>query len=119
MSYPSPFQFLGLIAFAMMQYELCLSWPLNSFPMRAQLIKAKMQDEMEYSGVSQVETEKDKYNYQPPIFSESFLEHLAQVKGSIGTSRGKDGVECEGEPAIDPSRMVQDDGLDSDFLNDF
>jgi hypothetical protein len=78
-----------------------------------------MQDEMEYSGNSQVETQKDNYVYQPPKFSSTFLEHLAQVKGSIAKHSDDEGVECEGEPAVDPSRMVQDSGLDSDYLNDF
>mmetsp|Transcript_20266 Transcript_20266/g.42199 ORF Transcript_20266/g.42199 Transcript_20266/m.42199 type:complete len:177 (-) Transcript_20266:392-922(-) len=71
-----------------------------------------------------------KYEYKPPQHSESFLRHLAQVKSSwpgdcddinnfdeegvdssgindktIGKISG--GVYCTGEPAMDPSRLVQ------------
>ena len=122
MLFPLPLKLLGLIVFALMRYNLCLSWPLNSISIRTQLNRrAKMQNGSEYpgNGYNQVETQKDKYKYQPPKFSDSFLEHLAQVKGSSCRSGNNEGVECEGEPALDPSRMVQDDGLDSEFLNEF
>jgi hypothetical protein len=60
--------------------------------------------------------------YKPATFSKSFLAHMEQVKGGYSNSNNsnnEEGVDCTGEPSMDPSRMVQDDGLDSEYLNDF
>ena len=63
---------------------------------------------------------KPYYRYKQPIFSKSFLNHLNQVKKQRGYDNiNNEGVDCTGEPSIDPSRMVQDDGLDSEYLNDY
>lgn len=59
------------------------------------------------------------YEYQRPRFSSSFLKHMEQVKSSFPDNIRNEGVDCVGEPSIDPSRMVMDDGLDSEYLNDF
>jgi lipoyl(octanoyl) transferase len=50
--------------------------------------------------------------YQPPQHTSSFLVHLGQVKSAwpdTGDDSGTDGegVECTGEPSIDPSRTIQ------------
>lgn len=64
------------------------------------------------------------YKYKPPQFSKSFMEHMERVRqqgnsGTASASASEEGVACTGEPSVDPSRMVQDDGLDSEYLNDF
>lgn len=60
------------------------------------------------------------HEYNRPKFSQSFLDHLEKVKGSDNNNMyTHDGVECTGEPSMDPSRLIQDDGLDSEYLNDF
>ena len=56
--------------------------------------------------------------YKPPVFSSSFKKHLEKVKGAF-PDNDKEGIECTGEPAMDPSRMVMDDGIDSEYLSDF
>jgi len=56
--------------------------------------------------------------YKPPKFSQSFLKHMEQVRKSR-VYNNEEGVECDGEPSVDPSRMVQDNGLDSEYLNDY
>ena len=40
------------------------------------------------------------------------------MKGAF-PDNDKEGIECTGEPAMDPSRMVMDDGIDSEYLSDF
>ena len=57
--------------------------------------------------------------YKPPTFSKSFLAYREQVRQKAGISSDQEGVDCTGEPSVDPSRMVQDDGLDSEYLDDF
>ena len=62
------------------------------------------------------------YHYNPPKHSESFLEHLNEVKKSwpnIADNLNElvnstddwpeqsYGVSCTGEPAVDPSRQIQ------------
>ena len=56
-------------------------------------------------------------HYNPPKHSESFLEHLNEVKISwpniadnlneLVNSTDDCGVSCTGEPAVDPSRQIQ------------
>lgn len=60
--------------------------------------------------------------YTPPKFSASFLAHMQEVKvQKLGKSAdtNAEGIQCDGEPPIDPSRLVQDDGIDSEFLNEY
>ena len=54
--------------------------------------------------------------YTPPIHSESFLQHLENVKSSWlpDCSDADGGVPCVGEPTIDPSRMVQNAIVDGE-----
>ena len=55
--------------------------------------------------------------YTPPLHSESFLQHLENVKSSWKPDSSDDdvgGVPCFGEPTIDPSRMVQNSIVDGD-----
>lgn len=59
-----------------------------------------------------------KQKYKPPQFSKSFMEHMKKVRGEERADV-EEGINCTGEPSIDPSRRVQDDGLDSEYLNDF
>ena len=62
----------------------------------------------------------NKYKYQAPKFSDSFMDHLADVKEGSKNINDDEGVECDGEPSIDPSRTVTDDGfLDSEYLSDY
>lgn len=61
-------------------------------------------------------------DYNPPKFSASFLAHMEEVKTQkLGKNADAnvEGVDCDGEPPIDPSRLVQDDGIDSEFLSDY
>mmetsp|Transcript_10585 Transcript_10585/g.21350 ORF Transcript_10585/g.21350 Transcript_10585/m.21350 type:complete len:172 (+) Transcript_10585:655-1170(+) len=48
-------------------------------------------------------------DYKPPQHSSNFLQHLEQVRGAWPDKQEDDeeGVECTGEPAVDPSRIVQ------------
>ncbi|KAL7473325.1 hypothetical protein ACHAXS_013781 [Conticribra weissflogii] len=92
-------------------------------------------DDAEYDKESKYAKSDDtiprkKYEYKPPQHSEYFLKHLAQVKsswpgdgddtnnfdgGGVDSDGGYDkttgkisgGVYCTGEPAMDPSRVVQ------------
>jgi len=61
-------------------------------------------------------------NYKPPKFSPSFLAHrnsLADKHFSTYQYETIDeGVRCPGEPAMDPSRFVKDNGLDSEWLEE-
>ena len=59
-----------------------------------------------------------KDSYKQPLFSESFRKHMETVNKSFPSNNGE-GVDCTGEPSIDPSRMVMDNGLDSEYLDDF
>ena len=65
------------------------------------------------SGVGRSDaSNSDPTPYQPPQHTSSFLEHLGQVKSAwpdTGDDAGTDeeGVECTGEPSIDPSRTIQ------------
>ena len=47
--------------------------------------------------------------YQPPKHTSSFLEHLESVRSSWPDTDGssKEGVDCTGEPSVDPSRTIQ------------
>jgi hypothetical protein len=56
--------------------------------------------------------------YKTPQFSDSFRKHIETVEGSFAINKNE-GVDCTGEPSMDPSRMVMDNGLDSEYLNDF
>ena len=69
------------------------------------------------------EAYKGSPRYKPPQHSESFLEHLKNVKqswpyeetldvdpddtGTDGVSQSKYAVSCTGEPSIDPRRQIQ------------
>ena len=71
-------------------------------------------------------TNKDSSSsYEPPKFSNSFKEHMDSVRkdyertSSTSSVGEDDGVDCTGEPSLDPSRMLMDDGLDSEYLYDF
>lgn len=64
------------------------------------------------------ESPKEETSYKPPVFSDSFKKHLEKVKGNFPTN-DNEGIECTGEPAMDPSRMVMDDGIDSEYLSDY
>jgi hypothetical protein len=57
--------------------------------------------------------------YEPPKFSPSFLKRMEQVRASWPTTSENDGgVECTGEPAMDPSRQIQTLDLeDSDWMD--
>eukprot|EP00978_Attheya_sp_CCMP212_P013747 scaffold34597_cov43-Attheya_sp.AAC.2 len=57
--------------------------------------------------------------YEPPKFSPSFLKRMEQVRASWPTTPENDGgVECTGEPAMDPSRQIQTLDLeDSDWMD--
>lgn len=58
-------------------------------------------------------------DYKPPQHSSTFLQHLEQVRGAWPDKQKEDeeGVECTGEPAIDPSRIVQAaSGDDSNWM---
>jgi hypothetical protein len=44
---------------------------------------------------------------------------MEKVMNTFDGDDNGDGVDCTGEPSIDPSRMVMDDGLDSEYLFDF
>eukprot|EP00979_Chaetoceros_neogracilis_P018188 scaffold10556_cov258-Chaetoceros_neogracile.AAC.33 len=59
-----------------------------------------------------------KTSYKQPQFSESFRKHMEAVNSSFPVNNGE-GVDCTGEPSMDPSRMVMDNGLDSEYLEDF
>ncbi len=61
----------------------------------------------------------DKQKYKPPKFSNSFMEHMKKVRGEERRADVEEGINCTGEPSIDPSRRVQDDGLDSEYLSDY
>jgi hypothetical protein len=63
-------------------------------------------------------TDTGKENYKKPQFSKSFMEHMKKVRGEERADV-EEGIDCTGEPSIDPSRRVQDDGLDSEYLNDY
>ena len=57
------------------------------------------------------------HSTMPPLHSESFLQHLENVKSSWKPDSSDDdvgGVPCFGEPTIDPSRMVQNFIVDGD-----
>jgi hypothetical protein len=58
-------------------------------------------------------------SYKRPEFSESFKKHMEKVMNTFDGDDNGDGVDCTGEPSIDPSRMVMDNGLDSEYLFDF
>ena len=59
-------------------------------------------------------------SYKRPEFSDAFQKHVKHVTSTFLMNHGnEEGVECTGEPSMDPSRMVMDNGLDSEFLNDF
>ena len=47
--------------------------------------------------------------YQPPKHTSSFLEHLESVRSGWPDTDGssKEGVDCTGEPSVDPSRTMQ------------
>ena len=47
--------------------------------------------------------------YQPPTHTSSFLEHLESVRSAWPDTDGssKEGVDCTGEPSVDPSRTMQ------------
>ena len=73
---------------------------------------------------NEMEVEKDKadWKYIPPKFSASFLAHMKEVKEQkLGkyADTNAEGIQCDGEPPIDPSRLVQDDGIDSEYLNEY
>ncbi len=57
------------------------------------------------------------FKYKRPKFSEAFRKHMEEVKGSFPINEDE-GVDCTGEPSMDPSRMVSDNGLDSEYLSD-
>ena len=57
-------------------------------------------------------SDSDPTPYQPPQHTSSFLEHLGRVKSAwpdTGDDAGTEGegIECTGEPSIDPSRTIQ------------
>lgn len=72
-----------------------------------------------------LDAENKQYSYKPPKHSESFLEHLKEVKKAwpseiTSNEPGEDeaknddasdpsdyGVFCTGEPSIDPSRQIR------------
>jgi len=55
--------------------------------------------------------------YTTPMFSESFLKHRADVVSSWPSGGDiEDGVQCTGEPAVDPSRELQGDEGDSEWM---
>lgn len=53
--------------------------------------------------------QSDAPRYKPPNQSSSFLQHLEQVRLAWPDKQDGDeeGVECSGEPAVDPSRIMQ------------
>jgi hypothetical protein len=61
----------------------------------------------------------DTTDYKRPQFSSAFIRHLEQVKASFPDKMEGEGVDCAGEPSQDPSRLVMDDGLDSEYLGDY
>ena len=68
-----------------------------------------------------IKIQKSDKNYEAPKFSKSFMQYMEKVRAE-GMGRGnknKEGVDCTGEPSIDPSRLIQDDVLDSEYLSDF
>ena len=69
------------------------------------------------------DNENDEYkgenSYVSPTYSQSFLKHLSSVQNSYDMSSQGEGIDCTGEPSIDPSRTIQDNGLDSEWLEDF
>lgn len=60
-----------------------------------------------------------KTEYKRPQFSSAFLQHLKEVKASFPDKIDGEGVDCLGEPSQDPSRIVMDDGIDSEYLGDY
>lgn len=58
-------------------------------------------------------------DYKRPQFSSAFLKHLKEVKASFPDKIDGEGVDCIGEPSQDPSRIVMDDGIDSEYLGDY
>jgi len=76
-------------------------------------------DDTKSKSLSKLETDtlKSNYRYKPPQFSDAFQKHMQEIKETFPVN-DDDGVDCTGEPSIDPSRMVMDDGLDSEFLSD-
>jgi hypothetical protein len=60
-----------------------------------------------------------KTEYKRPQFSSTFLQHLEEVKASFPDKIDGEGVDCTGEPSQDPSRIVMDDGIDSEYLGDY
>jgi len=59
---------------------------------------------------------------RPPKFSDAFKRHMEQVINTFENNPyigAAEGVDCTGEPSVDPSRMVMDNGLDSEYLSDF
>lgn len=60
------------------------------------------------------------YNYTAPVHSTSFLSHLESVRNERENDYSEySGVKAFGEPAMDPSRLVRDCGLDSEWLDDY
>jgi hypothetical protein len=59
------------------------------------------------------------FDYKRPQFSDAFKKHMEQVMNAFDGDDNGEGIDCTGEPSMDPSRMVMDNGLDSEYLCDF
>jgi hypothetical protein len=68
--------------------------------------------------VDHADTSAILYNYSS-TFSASFILHLQAVRNENDYDSNDFGVRALGEPSIDPSRAVQDNGLDSDWLDEY
>eukprot|EP00591_Stephanopyxis_turris_P010635 CAMPEP_0195529278 /NCGR_PEP_ID=MMETSP0794_2-20130614/31751_1 /TAXON_ID=515487 /ORGANISM="Stephanopyxis turris, Strain CCMP 815" /LENGTH=104 /DNA_ID=CAMNT_0040660559 /DNA_START=233 /DNA_END=547 /DNA_ORIENTATION=+ len=56
------------------------------------------------------------YDYTPPKFSPSFQAHMTSFTTATSTTEG---VDCTGEPSIDPSRAAHNSGgMDSEWFED-
>ena len=73
--------------------------------------EAKEIDESNETKLENMTTE-----YKRPVFSDSFRKHMEQVRASFPSN--DEGVDCTGEPSMDPSRIVGE-GIDSEYLNDY
>ncbi len=114
------------------QYQYQYQYRYNIFELNQQINDNGEQQEKDSDGDGDGATQESQqkefrgnveYKYKAPQFSKSFLEHMEKVKQQ-GRSRSAgnnndEGVDCVGEPSMDPSRMVQDNGLDSEYLDDY
>ena len=66
------------------------------------------EDDEEATDILSIDGSDADSQYRPPKHTSSFLEHLESVRSSWPDSgSSKEGVDCTGEPSVDPSRTIQ------------